>query len=223
MPSTYTRSRSSYARSARVNARPATDRQLSTLTSMITDARLLQARLTEVTDPADAQTLRATAQDHAARAVQDVRDSADRASDLISATSELLRSLRQSVRDLPAPAATLPTATTPTGDAPHTPAHRDVFRLADGTTVYRVQRSQSTGSLYALRLDITTPGEDATDHTWTFVPGGMRHLTGARLLTRDEALALSALITECVRCGRHLTASDSVARGIGPVCIKYFS
>lgn len=45
----------------------------------------------------------------------------------------------------------------------------------------------------------------------------------ARKMTLDEAKAFILRYGKCVRCGRTLKAHESVERGIGPVCVKYFS
>jgi hypothetical protein len=47
-------------------------------------------------------------------------------------------------------------------------------------------------------------------------------LSEGRKMSRDEALRFSTLYGICAWCGRRLKAADSVARGIGPVCILRF-
>lgn len=44
-----------------------------------------------------------------------------------------------------------------------------------------------------------------------------------RKMTLDEAKAFIVKYGQCARCSRHLVAAESVERGIGPVCVKYFS
>lgn len=91
---------------------------------------------------------------------------------------------------------------------------KQVYRAAD-ERIIRIQLSQS-GNLYGKVLD-TDSG------AWDYLPAVKRELTGARLLTLDEAIAISAAIGQCVRCSRTLTAEDSVRRGIGPICSKAFA
>lgn len=91
---------------------------------------------------------------------------------------------------------------------------KQVYRAAD-ERVIRIQLSQS-GNLYGKVLDAETG-------SWDYLPAVKRELAGARLLTLDEAIAISAAIGQCVRCSRTLTAEDSVRRGIGPVCSKAFA
>lgn len=42
-------------------------------------------------------------------------------------------------------------------------------------------------------------------------------------MTLDEAKAFILRYGQCVRCGRRLKAAESVERGIGPVCVRYFT
>lgn len=133
---------------------------------------------------------------------QDVRDAIDSA-------IALRDTLRRQARALaPAPTAAAPV----TGEAVAV-AKGDVLRLEDGTVV-RVKLSQ-TGNLYAM-------ARGPQDTAFSYAAGILRRMTGARRLTMAEALELSAAWGECVRCGRTLTASKSVAAGIGPVCRKAF-
>ena len=92
---------------------------------------------------------------------------------------------------------------------------RQVYRAADGRVI-RIQKSRETGSLYGKALDQETGA-------WDYLPGVQGHLSGARLLTLDEAIAISAAIGQCVRCSRTLTAAESIERGIGPICAQAFS
>jgi hypothetical protein len=91
---------------------------------------------------------------------------------------------------------------------------KQVYRAAD-ERIIRIQLSQS-GNLYGKVLDTDTGA-------WEYLPAVQRELSGARLLTLDEAIAISAAIGQCVRCSRTLTADDSVRRGIGPICSKAFA
>jgi hypothetical protein len=48
-------------------------------------------------------------------------------------------------------------------------------------------------------------------------------LAGAKPLTLEQVGAMGKAFTFCVRCGATLTDPVSVANGIGPVCITYWS
>lgn len=53
--------------------------------------------------------------------------------------------------------------------------------------------------------------------------GSAYSIRGARKLTQDEAAAWGDVYGFCVCCGRLLTDPESIAAGIGPVCVtKYF-
>ena len=80
--------------------------------------------------------------------------------------------------------------------------------------VARVKPSRSTGRLYAEVLD-------PEDGVWDYQRGAIFHLT--RRMTLDEAEAFSARMGACCMCGRLLSAQDSVERGIGPICRRYWT
>lgn len=56
--------------------------------------------------------------------------------------------------------------------------------------------------------------------TFEFAKGAVYRLGDARRLDVDEIEALSLQFSRCFLCGRVLTAKESKARGIGPVCRK---
>jgi hypothetical protein len=59
-----------------------------------------------------------------------------------------------------------------------------------------------------------------TSVRFEYAKGAVYRLADARALTVDEVEALSLQFSKCFLCGRTLTAKDSKARGIGPVCVK---
>lgn len=87
-----------------------------------------------------------------------------------------------------------------------------VYRRGDGQ-VFAIVISRETGRPYAKRVD-----DETGKHV--YAPGAMRTLTEAMRLTAEvaEALAIAKGWTTCCVCGRLLTAKDSVAVGIGPIC-----
>lgn len=52
--------------------------------------------------------------------------------------------------------------------------------------------------------------------------GAIYSIDPADRMPLDEAKQLTIRYGRCIVCGRHLKAAESVERGIGPVCIKYF-
>lgn len=90
------------------------------------------------------------------------------------------------------------------------------FYLHDGT-IYRVQKSRTSGNLYALMLVVD---EDEHKGTFEYAPGATRRLAESDRLTAERAAELGQHYGLCVICGATLTDPDSVSRGIGPVCIR---
>jgi len=77
--------------------------------------------------------------------------------------------------------------------------------------VYKVQRSRTSGNLYAkvLRTDVLG---------WEYAPGAVRLLSLANRITMQQAQEFGARFGVCAICGRTLTDPESIDRGIGPVC-----
>lgn len=102
-----------------------------------------------------------------------------------------------------------------------------VYVLPDGTIV-KVQANKERTHTYAKRF-VEISGERATE-AGTRAHGEYRYEPGlidqvartGRKMTLEEAKAFIIRYGFCVRCGRHLKAAESVERGIGPVCIRYF-
>jgi hypothetical protein len=57
-----------------------------------------------------------------------------------------------------------------------------------------------------------------TEDGWDYAAGAIRDLRPEHRMTVERAEELSVRFGRCIRCGRVLTAEESVARGIGPVC-----
>ena len=84
---------------------------------------------------------------------------------------------------------------------------------AEGT-VYQVRRS-GRGYLYA---------KEFTGDGFVYVgTAPLKTLTANDTLTVARAEELSLAWGRCIRCHKVLTAQESVAKSIGPVCIKYFA
>jgi hypothetical protein len=87
------------------------------------------------------------------------------------------------------------------------------FRSTVTGTLYRIRMNKTTGRPYAL---VARPGATEFSYDWKAI----REVSESMRLTFEEALKYSAQFEECVVCGRALTDPNSVAKGIGPVCVK---
>ena len=114
-------------------------------------------------------------------------------------------------------------ASKPSAPAPAVAGVVSAGIYAIGEAVYRVEPSKSSGNLYAKRL---MEGASASDWGWSYERGAIYAIATAvadgtgRRLTEAEASEYGKLTGRCVCCGRLLTDSNSIALGIGPVCIK---
>ena len=103
-----------------------------------------------------------------------------------------------------------------------------IYVLPDGT-VCKVKANKEKSRTYALRwTDITGERlvEDGDHRHGEYVyEAGLVALVAAqgRKMTLAEAKHWSIRYGQCIRCGRTLKAAESVEKGIGPVCIKWFS
>lgn len=103
-----------------------------------------------------------------------------------------------------------------------------VYVLEDGTVV-KAQQNRAKTNTYTMRW-VVIGGERLVDATedrvhgeWEYAPELKARIVGARKMTLDEAKDFILRYGQCVRCSRRLKAADSVERGIGPVCMQYFS
>jgi len=102
-----------------------------------------------------------------------------------------------------------------------------VYVLPDGT-ICQVKANREKTRTYAKRF-VVIGGERATE-AGTRENGEYVYEAGlvevvartGRKMTLEEAKAFTLRYGFCCRCGRHLKAAESVERGIGPVCIRFF-
>lgn len=115
-----------------------------------------------------------------------------------------------------------------------------MYRDPSDGTIYKVQWNRGSGDgrrLYAKmlvvdRLDTNTSfstevleseGSDAINVRFVYAQGAMKYIRPEWKMTMEEAKAFGALYGICVRCGRDLTKEESIERGMGSTCVKYFS
>jgi hypothetical protein len=71
------------------------------------------------------------------------------------------------------------------------------------------------------RLTMDQVGDLSISQGWQYVAGGIATLEIDHKMTVDEAKHFATLYSQCVWCGKTLEVTESIERGIGPVCIKY--
>lgn len=103
-----------------------------------------------------------------------------------------------------------------------------VYVLPDGTIV-KAQPNKAKTNVYTLRW-VTIGGERLVDATeehvhgeWDYEPGLKKLIRPEYKMTLEQAKDFILRYGQCARCGRRLKAAESVERGIGPVCQRYFS
>lgn len=91
-----------------------------------------------------------------------------------------------------------------------------MYRDADGK-VYRVKRARQTGNLYAMEF---VPSAPTKSERFVYAKGTIGRLTADQRMTVEDAQRIGVQFGICCVCGAELTATDSVANGIGPVCAR---
>lgn len=99
-----------------------------------------------------------------------------------------------------------------------------VYETPEGK-IYQVKWNRGKTNLYAKVLTMTS-GEaarlTATGATvkaeYVYEAGAIRKISATDRITGERAEELSIVFSNCIVCGRHLKAADSVKAGIGPVC-----
>jgi hypothetical protein len=81
--------------------------------------------------------------------------------------------------------------------------------------VFRVQKSKTSGKLYAKQLDKSTG-------SWSYAAGAIHKLTPNTRVSLEFAKSYGLANGVCMVCGRKLTNAESCKQGIGPICAKMF-
>lgn len=105
---------------------------------------------------------------------------------------------------------------------------KGVYVMSDGSVVL-VKPNLAKTRTYASRW-VVIPGLRLTEAgtkehgEYRFEPGLVQQVAvDGRKMSLEEAKAFVLRFGQCARCCRHLKAAESVERGLGPVCKKYFS
>ena len=91
-----------------------------------------------------------------------------------------------------------------------------MYRNADGV-MFRVKRSRQSGNLYAMRF---VPEALVKSERFVYERGGVFRLSADMRMTVEQAQLVGVQFGICCVCGAELTATESVANGIGPVCAR---
>jgi len=89
-----------------------------------------------------------------------------------------------------------------------------MYRNADGV-MFRVKRSRQSGNLYAERV---IPEAPRKSERFVYERGGIYRLSADMRMTLEQAQMFGVQFGICCVCGAELTATESVANGIGPIC-----
>ena len=96
-----------------------------------------------------------------------------------------------------------------------------------GVSPDTVRRLADSGALKTRRTRGGQRLVDATEERvhgeWEYAPGLLRSIRPELRMNLEQAKEFILRYGQCARCGRRLKAAQSVERGIGPVCIQYFS
>lgn len=101
-----------------------------------------------------------------------------------------------------------------------------VYEVAPGE-IYVVKPNQAKTRLYAKRLveinaDRLTETDEIVQIEFEYAPGAIFNIRPEHRMDAERGKALTIRYGKCICCGRKLKAAQSVERGIGPICIKYF-
>lgn len=93
----------------------------------------------------------------------------------------------------------------------------------DRQDIIRVRRGRGGGKLYAQKFigpEMNDTGQVVRKHRWVYENGMMYKITSvSQKLTKAQAAVFGHAYGFCIICGRVLDDPQSVAQGIGPVCI----
>lgn len=84
--------------------------------------------------------------------------------------------------------------------------------------IFKVVTNQGSGRRYAKKLEVLEGVP-----SWEYAPGAVTKLQINTKLSQEAAARFGALYGTCICCLRRLDNEESIALGIGPICLgKYF-
>ena len=101
-----------------------------------------------------------------------------------------------------------------------------VYNLPTGE-IYVVKLNRAKTRVYAKRLvevgsDRLSAENKRVNFDFEYEPGAIYRIRSEHLMGLETAKKLMIQYGRCIVCGRKLKVAESVERGVGPVCIKYF-
>jgi hypothetical protein len=100
-----------------------------------------------------------------------------------------------------------------------------VYELPTGE-IYVVKATRDHQRFYAKRLvetshRLTETGE-VVDFDFEYEKGAIYAIKPEYQMSIERAKELMIRYSHCIACGKSLKVAESVERGLGPVCVKYF-
>lgn len=100
-----------------------------------------------------------------------------------------------------------------------------VYQTGEG--IFVVKPTKDRQRIYAKRLveiqgDRLTASGERKQIEFEYAAGAVYRIQPEDRMSAEEAKRLTVLYGHCIVCGRFLKAGESVERGIGPICFKYF-
>jgi hypothetical protein len=161
-------------------------------------------------------TVLAPALDRTERAVQFLRDNAGRNQFFASVLKQYDRFGRLSDKQLEAIERNINNPRPARVENTDPITQNGVYRDEDGN-IYRVKTSRQSGRLYA---SLFVPTAQTKSERFVYAKGAIYSLKASNRLTVEQAGELGIQFGICIVCGAELTDAQSVARGIGPVCVQ---
>jgi Family of unknown function (DUF6011) len=102
-----------------------------------------------------------------------------------------------------------------------------VYELPGTSEIFVIKWNKQKTNLYAKLLveinstRITHDGE-VVEIEFIYAPGAMRRIKPEHKMSLERAKGFMIRYGKCIACGRTLKVAESVERGIGPVCVKYY-
>lgn len=132
------------------------------------------------------------------------------------------------IKDQPKKAA--PATDLPEYIVPKTPAELPTpefgYYLTDTEALFYFDKPKNAWAPKLKKLKLSTSYSGAKTAKWINMGGtfqAKKLLAGVSALTQEQAGALGKQYGVCIRCGATLSDPVSVAQGLGPICIKYWS